>query len=116
MGLLKYCKKLRDDGFCTRLKPWVNPKTDKIEYIDRKCIYGFNHFKLVPTKNEQSNTYRLMNDCPFFESVDGLEKMLDIVGSFEFFKEDYLLFEDDDYYIVTRMPEEQRKQKLWKSI
>jgi len=120
MTLFKYCKKMKDSGNCSKPKPYFEddyePDTEGLvgkakEWVTvRKCIYTdkINDLELVPTKNNRSKTYRLYNGCPWFEPVDGLEKMLEVTGEMVFLKGDYVLFEDETNYYIARSNDEPR--------
>ncbi len=97
-----YCKQLKANGNCIKLKPFVEEGVDEIFYIPRKCVYHINSLNLIPTKNRKNPSYRLINGCPFFEPVSGLEKMLEVLGELVFSKGDYLMFEDESNYYLAR--------------
>ena len=96
----QYCKKLKSNGYCTKAKPFDEDVFDGLLYTARKCVYDINDLKLVPTKKQQ---YKLSNGCPFFEPVDGLEKMLEVLGTLEFKKKDYIVLEDELNYYLNRI-------------
>jgi len=103
MTKFKYCKLMKDNGNCSKPKPFIEFDYDEIFYTIRLCDYKINDLYLTPTKNKRYKSYRLSNGCPFFEPVDGLEKMLEVVGELVFNKNDYVFFEDEDKYYITRI-------------
>jgi len=98
-----FCEYLKENGYCKKTKKIMNldDPDGAVFESPRKCLYGVNDLSLIALK--KANHYALvMNKCSLFEPVEGLEKMLEVLGTLEFDKKTFFMLEEDELYIIIR--------------